>query len=360
MNCLKNVKNTLYTVDLVSKITTLYTYKGKDYYYEDVLKNYLNGIILETVERDTEYAGKLLGLKVTDTRKQRIIKHDAEPKTKDEIILANLKKVFTLIQKKGTKIELSDNEFLHLAINIFSGAEEISYASYEIEDDSKIYIEKKKKFKRDEMIEAIKLYKSSIETLKFEPTGVIAAFYVDLLHMKCFNARNEFMALIIMYALLMRQRFNVFKYESFFELYYKVQKDFEVVTASASYNWNLGYSNLSLLNEEIIKLMITGYQKVENQTNDFKFDKTIKKIDNVQSAIMKLPQTFSRKDIIEACPRLSKSTINRALDELKADNKIRANGTGRSATWTKLVENETFETRLKQMSIDDLLSDEDD
>ncbi len=360
MKCLKNITGTLYKAELVRQLTNLYTYKGKDFYYEDVLKNYLNGIISETIEKDTDYAGRILGLKVTESRKQRIIKNNSEPKTKDEIILSNLKKVFTLIQKKGTNLDLSDNEFLHLAIDIFQNAEKISYLSYEVEDDSRaLYPEKKRKFRRDDMIEEIKQYQLAIHSFNIEPTSAITAFYVDLIHMNCFNARNEFMALIILYALLVSQRFNVFKYESFFELYFKNQENFKVVTASASLNWETGYANITMLNEEIIKLMLTGYHRAENRVNDFKFDKTIKKIENVESAIMKLPQTFTRKDIVEACPRLSKSTINRALEELKSENKIRSNGTGRSATWTKLVENESFQTKLTQMSIDDLLNSDD-
>lgn len=355
MNCLRNISSTLYKADLVKQLTDLYTYKGKDFYYEDVLKAYLNGIIEETIEKDTDYASRLLKLKISDSRKARIIKNNSAPKTKDEIILSNLKKVFTIIQKKGTKLELTDNEFLHLAISVFEGAERIAYDSYEIEvDNSTLYPEKTRKFKRDEMIDAIRLYQNAIYGLKLEPTSVITAFYVDLLHMSCYNAYNEFIALLILYALLVSQRFNVFKYESFFEHYYKKLEQFKVVTASAGLNWETGYSNLTMLNVEIINLMLEGYEKTDFKINDVKFDKTIKKIDNVESAVMKLPQTFTRKDIKEACPRLSDSTINRALDNLKAEGKIRSNGTGRSATWTKLVENESFQSRITQMSLDDL------
>ena len=358
MNCLNNISSTLYKADLVKKLTDLYTYKGKDFYYEGVLKAYLNGIIQETIEKDTEYASRLLKLKINDSRRARIIKSGSSPKTNDEIILSNLKKVFTIIQKKGTKLELTDNEFLHLAINVFEGAERIYYDSYDVEvDNNSLYPESRRKFKRDDMIEAIRLYQNAIYKNNLEPTSVITAFYVDLLHMDCFNNHNDFIALLILYSLLVSQRFNLFKYESFFELYFKNLEKFKVVTASAGLNWETGYSNLTMLNVEIIDLMLKGYEKTDFRLSDVKFDKTIKKIDNVESAVMKLPQTFTRKDIKEACPRLSDSTINRALENLKNENKIRSNGTGRSATWTKLVENESFQSKITQMSLDDMIED---
>jgi len=73
-----------------------------------------------------------------------------------------------------------------------------------------------------------------------------------------------------------------------------------------------------------------------------------------------MPQVFTRDMIKEQCPQLSDSTINRALKRLKDENKIRPNGTGRSATWVKLVEEEMFGTRGRQTDIFDFIGLEDD
>ena len=52
-----------------------------------------------------------------------------------------------------------------------------------------------------------------------------------------------------------------------------------------------------------------------------------------------------------ALPILSDSTINRALENLKRENKIRPNGTGRSATWIRITEEETIDFRNRQISL---------
>ena len=64
---------------------------------------------------------------------------------------------------------------------------------------------------------------------------------------------------------------------------------------------------------------------------------------------------FTREQIKNAHPHLSESTINRALANLKAQNKIRSTGTGRAATWVKLVPNEMLGSRIKQMTLFDLI-----
>ena len=80
--------------------------------------------------------------------------------------------------------------------------------------------------------------------------------------------------------------------------------------------------------------------------------------DTVMSAIMHLPQTFSKADVKKACPRFSESTIQRALIELRDEGKIKPNGTGRSASWTKIVHNEQFQSSYNQMTIEELLNNQ--
>ena len=75
-----------------------------------------------------------------------IIRKDAKPKTKDEQILANLKEVFTLIQEKGTDIELTTNEFLHLAKKIYNNVKEIGF-DYYIKKERFYLLEEKKNYK---------------------------------------------------------------------------------------------------------------------------------------------------------------------------------------------------------------------
>ena len=356
MKCLSNISRINYPSDLVSSLTRLYTFKGKDFYYEDVLKNYMNGIIKETIEKDTIFAAKLLDLNVSENRVRLIVRKDAQPKTKDEKVLANLKTVFKIIQKMGTNLELTQNEFLHLATRIFGGVIDIGYATEVKVVRVNLLDERMKVSKREVMENEINLYIEAIQNKKIEPTQAITNMYVDLLHLNCYTTQNEFLTLVILYCLLFSQRFNVFKYISFFEKYYNKMEGFKAATVAAGFNWEDGYSQTALLNNLIIQLMLEGYQEVEGMVDSYLFEKKLKKIDNVEGIIMKMPSVFTRENIKNACPHLSDSTINRALVSLKNQGKIRPNGTGRSATWVKLVHEEMFGTNARQTNIFDYIS----
>ncbi|MGM9969317.1 MAG: hypothetical protein ACI35S_02860 [Anaeroplasma sp.] len=355
MKCLSNLERINFPSSLVNSLTKLYTFKGKDFYYEDILKSYMTGIIKETIEKDTIFASRLLKLNISENRVKLIVKKNSQPKTKDEKILANLRDVFIIIQDKGTNLELTQNEFLHLATRIFNGVKDVGYATEVQTVKVNLFEEKKKVSKRATMEELLELYIDGINNKKIEPTQVITNMYVDLLHLNCYTEYNEFLALIIEYCLLFSQRFNVFKYVSFFEKYYNKIDAFTNATVAAGYNWENGYSQTAMLNELTIQLLLEGYDIVENMVDSFLFDKRLKKIDNVEGIIMKLPQIFTRDQIKKLCPHLSDSTINRALTNLKIQGKIRPNSTGRSATWIKLVPEEMFGSNSRQTSIFDYI-----
>ena len=355
MKCLSNLERLSYPADLVMDLTALYRYKGKDFYYEDVLKSEMNGIIKRTIERDTFYVGKILNLNVTENRTRLIIRKNANPRTKDERVLANLKEVFTLIQEKGDEIELTSNEFLYLAKRIFNEVMEIDF-SYEIVKYRENLLEEKKRVtKRKKLDEELNLYRKLLTEKSIEPTQLITNFYVDILHLDLYTSNNEFIALLIMYCLLFRERFNVFKYVSFFQMYFEKKQQFDTTTVQAGYNWEQGFSQIAPLNRLTIQMMIEAYDSVEAMTENYNFDKKIRKIDNVEATILKLGEVFTKEQIKNAHPSLSDSTINRALVSLKNQNKIRPNGTGRSATWVRLVPEEMMSNRMKQLTLFDIL-----
>lgn len=359
MECINSVNNARYTTELVSSLTMLYTFKGKDFYYEEILKNFMKKIVEETVEKDVRYASKLLDLRVTDARMRAIIRKDSEPKTNDEKVVSNLKRVFNLVQKMGTDLNLDSNEFLMLGTQVF-GDKKFAFAYTLKESSIGLISEKKKVSKRDAFQDEITTLKKSILTLKIESTQVITRFFMDALMQEYFTQYNEFMAILSTYCLLVSRRFNVFKYVSFFEMYCNKMNDFKYAIAKASYGYYEGFSDTTDLNNLIINLMIEGYKIVEGMIQDSRFNKAIKinKVDAAASAILSLGQNFTKNDIKEKCPYMSDSTINRALEELKAKNKIMSNGTGRSATWTKLVDNTDLSRRDRQINIFDMIGEE--
>lgn len=360
MRCITNLERINYPKEIVHELTKLYTFKGKDFYYEDVLKQYMNQIIKSTIEKDVIASSKILDLKVNENRLKLIVKKNSEPKTKDEKIVKNLKTVFEIIQEKGAYLDLTSNEFVKLGDKIYKDVMRFDYLSDIVVVKENLLEERKKVSRRELVNDEIKDFSTAKNRLKIEITQVITNFYVDLLNLKCFNIKNEFISLIIAYCLFFSERFNVFKYVSFFEYYLCNIEEFKKIEEKASYGWENGFAKTDDLNAQFIKCMLEGYAKVENMVNDLKFEKNLRKVDNVESVIMKLGDTFSREDIKNKVPNLSDSTINRALVKLRDEGKIRPDGTGRSAKWIRLVPDELFTSKTMQLNIFNFIKSDED
>lgn len=356
LHCLQNIERINYPKELVYKITKLYTFRGKDFYYEDVFKQHMNAIIKNTIIDETIYAGKLLNLNVSEARMKYVVKNDSDPKTKDEQVLRNLKSVFTLIQSKGTDFELSSNEILKLVEVTFKGVVQIDYKSdYVVKEGELLPAEVSR---RDKMTQEFTLYQKALTEMHIEATQIATDLFIDMLEMECFERCNSYIALLTLYCLLFRERFNVFKYKSFFKSVYTRKEQFDSAINAAKYGWSDGYANTAVLNNIIIDIMLEGYEQIEADVQGHEFDKNLSKIDNVEGVIMKLGKVFTKDEIKKACPTLSESTIFRALKKLKDEGKIAPNGTGRSATWTKLVEDEIITKGInQQLTLFDLMSD---
>lgn len=340
MSCLENLDRITYTKELVYNLTKLYTYRGKDFHYEDVFKSHMQGIIRRTIIKDTIYAAKILRLEISDARMKYIAAKDAEPRNKDEKVMLNLKEVFKIIQSKGKDFDVSSNEILKLAEATFKNVTRVGYKVDTLEQMENLLTVQVKKSRRDKMDEELKLYIRAEQDLHIEATQIATDLYVDMLKSEYFSRANDYIALLTLYCLLFRSRFYVFKHISFFEKFYEKMDAFNQATSAALYGWDSGFSNTSMLNTLIIQLMLEGYTKIESDVQNHEFDKNLNKIDTVEATIMKMDRIFTKEQIKALCPTLSESTINRALTKLKSENKIRPNGTGRSASWMKLVEDE--------------------
>lgn len=357
MYCLNNIDRISYPSKLVMELTKLYHFKGKSFYYEDLFKNDLATMVKETIEKDTYFAAKVLKLNITDNRLKLLINKNSNPKTNDEKIVTNLKNVFKIIQDKGQLLEINDNEFIALAKRIFGGVKEISYAYETVEVQRNLLREKTRVYQRQKIKELLELYKKLLSSDEIEATQLATNFYVDLVNIKPYTDENDFLCLLIYYCLLCKERFQVFKYVSFFEMFYDNQATFEKTLIHASYNWSSGFAQTEDLNQLTIKMMLDGFYIVESKCSAYSFDKKITKIESVESSILKLGQLFTKDEIRAQNPYLSDSTINRALDNLKKEKKIRPNGTGRSATWMRIDNTETFDPKNRQMSLFEIMDD---
>lgn len=342
MNCLSNMDRITLGTDIVMNMIKMYQYRGKEFYYKEVFDNDLESISRQTVEKETIYLSKIFNVELTDARKKLLLKKDAVAKNKEEILFLNIKNMFSKLQLNVNDFEYNANQFLDFAKFLFKGVKDTKEASIGFENKivnierNSLIPERKQVSKREEFEKLLIKYEKMLKSENYELTLLITNFYVDFINMKPFKSDNERLGLLLLYILLFKEGFDLFKYTSFFELIYQNKETFDQNVLQANFNWDKGYSQTAPLHQQIITMLLSGYERVETLLRDYVYDIDLNKSDNIENTINKLGELFTKDELREKHPYVSDSTINRTLKRLRDENKIRPLGVGRSAKWIKL------------------------
>lgn len=356
MHSLERIENINLSSSCMMDLLKLYQFKGKEYYYREILKRKTKLMVASTIERDTFYLQKLLDLDISDYRLKVLIKKDGVPKNQQEEIVSNIKDTFKKVQNKLKNFELISNEIFSLGRSIF-GNKNFNFKKDIVVDDTSLFTQKRKKSRRENLDKLLELYHKKSKTGKFETTQLITCFFVDFVNMQMFEEYNYIIGLYVLYISLYKSGFKVFKYISFFQMVYENKEEIENAFKTASLNWNEGIPTTQQLNQTMIKMLLKSYSEMENIIRNLDFDKKTKKTDDIENTILRLPQVFTKEQIRGKHPYVSDSTINRTLKRLRKEDKIRPNGTGRSASWIRIVDYERFDVPNMQLDLFQIMSD---
>jgi hypothetical protein len=357
---LKNIKPLGVKEEFIMDLLQLYQFKGKDYYYDNLFKNDSEAIIRKNIKSELLAVAEYLKLDITEPRKKLLFKKNCQPKNNDEKFYINLKNTLVKFIGNYKTFEFESNEILMLVKRLYGDSENIRYRTYKQVVDSMSLVENTKLVSlRDEIQAMLVEFKMKLDSKKYENTNLIANFYIDYINQEFFTNHNDFLAIMIMYVLLFASGFTVFKYTSFFELLIKYKSELKNATLKANMNYEDGYSDTRMLDELIIKILLEAYDNVEEYVNAYSFDTNNSKEDNIVTIIYKLPQEFTKDDIRNRDPLSSDSTINRALQRLSKEKKIRSLGYGRSAKWLRIEKEQSYND-LRQISLFELTDEDHD
>lgn len=361
MSCLKNIDKTITEQKDLYDITVLYQFKGKDFYYNDLFKRDIKKYINEAVYNECRAIVETFGAEVTSNRVRLIVRNNSEPKNYDERFVANAHEIFNTFATNIDNFDGGTNQYENLAKKLFHKIMSIKFKKFEKRVKENL-VEISEEYTKRDMLDDLFLTFSKLKKSKdYEIISLIAALYVDLTKNEPFNENNEIINLFYLYALLYSNGFYMFKYVSFFEIYNLHRDQFKSAYYESQVNWERGYANAAPLAAVIRSILIEGYQKVDVMIRAKEVHKSNKKTDLLESTILRvLPDVFTKEMIRDIHPDVSTITIDRTLDRLQKENKIKSNGTGRSATWIRLEKIEEFNAdTIKQMNLFDFdLGDE--
>lgn len=336
MSSISNIGHFVLPNDALANLTEIYRWIGRNEEMYRVFKSDIDRVVEQTVQRDGYFLARILDLNITDTRMRLILTKDSNPRNKEERTLFRIKEALAKMQKHYKQMRHQSNDLLDYVNFIFGHYGEVKFA-YAEADRRAVLQSQAKKSKRliiDEINEKIELF---LDKKEYEKLIVYSHYYIDFFNIAPFTDYNHAAGLLLLYLLMLKGEIEAFRYISFFELLYGEYPGFLKELQNASVNWKEGLAQTLGFVRFIFRFILQGYEKAEAVMNEYKFDSTLTKCDNIENTIFHLPRIFTKEEIRMQHPYVSESTINRTLIKMRESGIIKPLGKGRSAKWVRIA-----------------------
>ena len=329
----------LLTNDIVNMLGYIHEYKGQQNLFIEAKADVLSHLLEIAKIQSTEASNRIEGIYTSDDRIQALVKEKSAPRNRNENEIAGYRDVLATIHENYDYIPPRANVILQLHRDLYqySGIgiggrfkNTDNVIEEELEDGTKrVRFRPATAFETPEMIENLcNQFLREVDCSEVDPLLLIPIFVLDFLCIHPFNDGNGRMSRLLTLLLLYRSGYIVGKYISI-EMLIEMTKDtyYDALQAS-SIGWHDGTNDYMPFVSYTLGIIKSAYKtfsdRVEHLTT-----KGISKPERVRQFIENNLGRVTKKDIMEACPDISATTIEKALGDLVKNGTIIKIGDGR-------------------------------
>lgn len=341
----RNLKNSVWDSEIVSFVAEIYQMKGKQEFFLKQKPTELDTLVEIAKVQSTEASNAIEGIRTTNTRLKQLVSNKTMPKNRDEEEIAGYRDALATIHESFEYIPITPNYILQLHQIMYShntkkaiGGKFKSVQNYINSIDEKgnevTIFTPLAPYETAEAIEKIcDEYNQAIAYMDIDPLILIPIFIHDFLCIHPFLDGNGRMSRLLTTLLLYKSGFYVGKYISLEAKISKYKDLYYDALSKSQIDWHEGKDDCTAFVKYLLGIILSAYRDFEERM-DIVTDKK-SAIQMVEEVIGKKIGKFKKADIIEMCPTLSASSIEKALKELVNSNKIIKHGIGKGTFYTR-------------------------
>lgn len=335
----------LLTPEVVSILTRLHEYRGRQELFIEAEADVLTALLEVAKIQSTGASNRIEGIYTTDERLNAIVQDKVKPRNRNEEEISGYRDVLATIHESYEYIAPRPNNILQLHRDLYSFSSSSVGGVYKNSDN--IIAEKRSdgtetvRFRpvpafqtADAMLNLCTRFNEAIEAGTYDPLLMMPMFILDFLCIHPFNDGNGRMSRLLTLLLLYRAGFIVGKYISIEMLIEKSKDSYYEALQSSSQNWHENGNDYLPFLKYMLGVVVKAYNEFEDRVAYLRHRK-MSKADRIKDLIEKTPGKISKKEIAQACPDISVTTIERTLAELVASGFIDKIGVGRSTAYVK-------------------------
>lgn len=339
-----NLKNQYWDAEVVSFIANIYEFKGRQdlflYRKPDVLK----GLVDLAIVQSTQSSNKIEGILTTNERIKELIEKKAMPRNRDEEEILGYQDVLNTIHENYEHIPITSSIILQLHRDLFKYSAKSIGGNYK---NTQNYISETRidgtqgvrfiplaPYETPKAIEDICVsYNEEIDKGVMSPLILILIFIRDFLCIHPFNDGNGRMSRLLTTLLLYKLGFVVGKYISLEEKIEKTKQIYYDTLEQSGIGWHENQEDAEPFVKYLLGIILSAYRDFEERVD--LYDLKPSALDQVKRAVeMKLGK-FTKSDIMELCPSISRASVENSLSRLVEEKYIERHGKGRGTFYTR-------------------------
>ena len=348
---LKKEADVLLNNNIVNLLTAIHEYKGKQEFYIDSNTDILSSLLMFSKIDSISSSNRIEGISTSDKRITEIVRNGSMPINRSEEEIAGYKDVLNMIVDDYKYIDVTSGVILQLHRDLYKYSDASYGGKYK---DSQNYIEevledgtKKIRFTPltplETPIAIDKLCKSYIDAINdgYDPLLLIPIFIFDFVSIHPFNDGNGRMSRLLTLLLLYKSNYFVGKYISIEKLIEETKEVYYDALGNSSIGWHDNKNDYSSFVEYYLGIILAAYKEFAFRV-EYTINKKMTAIERVSSIFMVSVIPISKSYIMEKCPDISETTIERSLKNLLDDKCIEKISGGRYSMykWIKTFEND--------------------
>ena len=321
------------SIKTINLIFCIHEYRVKQDFYIDAKPNILSNLLTIAKVQSTTSSNKIEGIYTKEDRINQIVNNKVEPNNRNEEEIAGYRDVLNMICENYQNIDISSNVILQLHRDLYKYTSFSYGGKYK---DSQNYIEEtledgSKNIRFTPLTpletpiaidELCKNYNEAIKNSDIDPLFVIPVFIHDFVSIHPFNDGNGRMSRLLTLLLLYKAGYIVGEYISIEKIIEETKERYYESLSNSSVGWHDNINNYSNFSEYYLEVILLAYQEFSSKL-EYIFNKKTKAIDRVSSLLKKSIIPINKKYLIGKCPDISETTIERALNKLLKDKKIK-------------------------------------
>jgi Fic family protein len=339
---------TLLKPDIVALLTSIHEHKGKQALFIEAHADALTTLMEIAKIQSTGASNRIEGINTTDKRLAELVRNKSAPRNRTEQEIAGYRDVLATIHESYDYIHPRPNIILQLHKQLYSFAQNAVGGAYKNADN---YISETdaagKKSVRFQptpayltataMENLCASFNESLQKNEHDPLLLIPMFVLDFLCIHPFNDGNGRMSRLLTLLLLYRAGYMVGKYISLEKLIESSKESYYETLQDSSMHWHENRSDYLPFIRYSLGILQKACDEFEDRVQHL-HDRGMSKPDRIKAAIDRKIGTISKKEILEACPDISKITVERTLTALVKAGYLVKIGGGRSVVYGKTDE----------------------